>query len=186
MSEPVPNPPDVAAEEWRRKVAGTLINAETLLATDYLNHFNEVVMLVEMVPDMPDMLAECQAWKLISYPEHLSGANLDYGALAAEAYDHVPPATKGPFEQTVAQLARTIDITLKRLEEAFMLQSADQARAVAKAGTTTMHALIERAGGIINGAQESLAQADIDRMLAAGNDPAPAPPAQSDIDKLFG
>ncbi|MBM3515284.1 MAG: hypothetical protein FJX59_16450 [Alphaproteobacteria bacterium] len=97
MSEPVPNTPDAAPQEWRKKVAGSLINPETLLATDYFNHFNEVVMLLEMVPDMPDMLAECQAWKLKTYPEHFIASGLDYGQLAADAYLHVPTATKAPF-----------------------------------------------------------------------------------------
>lgn len=187
MSEPVPNLSDAAPAEWRQKVAGSLINPDTLLATDYLNHFNEVVMLLEMVPDMPDMLPECQAWKLKTYPEHFAGSGLDYGPLAADAYAHVPATTKIPFEQTVSQLAHTIDVTLKRIEDAFMVGNPDQARAVTKAGTTTMQALIERAGGIINGAKESLDQAEIDMMLEAGNVVA-APPsggAQADIDKLF-
>ncbi len=30
------------------------INPRTGLATDYLNHFNEAIMLLEMVPDMPE------------------------------------------------------------------------------------------------------------------------------------
>lgn len=88
MSQPLPNPPPAAPQtqpqqDWRQKVSGTLINSETLLATDYLNHFNEVVMLVEMVPDMPDMLPDCQSWKLKSYPEHFVASGLEYGGLAA-------------------------------------------------------------------------------------------------------
>jgi hypothetical protein len=38
------------------RAKGTTINSQTLLATDYLNHFNEVVMLFEMIADMPDMM----------------------------------------------------------------------------------------------------------------------------------
>ena len=30
------------------------INPRTGLATDYLNHFNEAIMLLEMIPDMPE------------------------------------------------------------------------------------------------------------------------------------
>ena len=46
--------------EWQQKVEGTNISSTTLLATDYLNHFNEIVMLLEMVPDMPDMIEDCK------------------------------------------------------------------------------------------------------------------------------
>lgn len=176
--------PDHVSPVWRQKVAGSLINPETLLATDYLNHFNEVVMLVDMIPDMPDMMGDCRAWKLKSYAEHFAGSGLHYGALAAEAYDHAPAATRAAFEQTVAQLAQTIKITLVRLDSAISLNDAEQLRAVAKAGTTAMHALIERAGGIINGGNETMDQAEIDRILAGAEAP-PAGNAQDDIDKLF-
>ena len=37
-----------------QKLAGEAnLDDKTLLATDYLNHFNEVVILLQMVPDMP-------------------------------------------------------------------------------------------------------------------------------------
>ena len=58
------------AEIWREKVKGTLINPNTLLATDYMNHFNEVMMLVEMLPYMTDILPDCVGWQSKTYPEH--------------------------------------------------------------------------------------------------------------------
>ena len=58
-------PPEerAAFEEFAAKVDGTNISAQTLLATDYLNHFNEIVMLLDMIPDMPDMVEECKLWQ---------------------------------------------------------------------------------------------------------------------------
>ena len=38
-------------EVLREKVRGTNINEHTLLATDYLNHLNEPIMLLEMVAE---------------------------------------------------------------------------------------------------------------------------------------
>ena len=46
----------------QQRVKGSNIDETTLLATDYLNHFNEIVMLLEMVPDMPEMLEEVKAF----------------------------------------------------------------------------------------------------------------------------
>ena len=37
--------------DLRHSVRGSNINEETLLATDYLNHFNEAIMLLELVTD---------------------------------------------------------------------------------------------------------------------------------------
>ena len=43
------------------------INPSTGLATDYLNHFNEVVMLMEMLPDMPDCAEDVLEWQPLDY-----------------------------------------------------------------------------------------------------------------------
>ena len=61
---------------FRKLVSGTNINEQTLLATDYLNHFNEVVMLIEMIADMPECLEDAQAWAPKSYQDHFRDSNV--------------------------------------------------------------------------------------------------------------
>jgi hypothetical protein len=39
-------------------LAAANINPQSGLATDYLNHFNEAIMLLEMIPDMPDCVED--------------------------------------------------------------------------------------------------------------------------------
>ena len=82
------------------RAEGTNVSAQTLLATDYLNHFNEVVMLLEMVPDMPEILDEVKAWQPKGYKDHFRDSTIADKELAIEAYDHVPPLYKVPFEKT--------------------------------------------------------------------------------------
>lgn len=186
---------DAAAvpNEWREKVAGTLINPDTLLATDYMNHFSEVVMLIELLPDMPDMLADCMAWKPKSYPQHFIDSGLNYGPIAAEAYDHVPPAIKIPFELTVSQLNAVINMTVKRAAAAIAINAVEELRLAISAGGATMRTLSETLSGIINGATQTLDQAHIDAMMSGGDAPMPMASegggvgvSQDDIDKLFG
>ena len=43
-----------AYHAYSASAQGTNIDPQTLLATDYLNHFNEIVMLLELIPDMPE------------------------------------------------------------------------------------------------------------------------------------
>ncbi|MBL8629739.1 MAG: hypothetical protein JNM81_08935 [Rhodospirillaceae bacterium] len=179
------------SEAWRTKVAGTLINPDTLLATDYMNHFNEVVMLIEMLPDMPDMLPDCAAWKTKSYPQHFLDSRLDYGHLAAEAYEHVPPDIIGPFELTVAQLNAVIALTIKRAAAAIAKNASDETRFAVDAGITTLRKLSDTLGGIINGSQQTLDQAHIDAMMAGSElstslvTTTACGSTQDDIDKLF-
>ena len=55
------------------RLAEANINPASGLATDYLNHFNEAVMMLELVPTMPACIEDLRAWKVMSYREHFLG-----------------------------------------------------------------------------------------------------------------
>lgn len=157
---------DAVPAAWRDKVAGFPISPVTLLATDYLNHFNEVVMLVDMIPSMPDMLPDVQAWREKSYIEHFRTIKLDYGDIAAEAYDHVPQAFRVSFENIVNQLNQVIQVTIKRLSAAALAENQEELEAAAREAVPVMTALIASADGIIAGGRVVMQQDAIDRLLA--------------------
>lgn len=91
-------------EAFRARVADANINTQTLLATDYLNHFNEIIMLLEMVPDMPDMLEECRAWEPKSYQDHFRESSFSDKQLAIEALrPSYPPASANPSSRPSAR-----------------------------------------------------------------------------------
>ena len=66
------------------------LDEQAVLATDYLNHFNEIVMLLHMVPDMPNVLEEAKAWPLFSYKEHFEQSRFSAKETAINPYDHLP------------------------------------------------------------------------------------------------
>src|SRR3979411_3502933 len=70
------------------------INPRTGLATDYLNHFNEAIMLLEMVPDMPECAEDFLTWTPLSYAEHFWASNFKARDLAIEAYELSDAKTK--------------------------------------------------------------------------------------------
>src|SRR5260370_42350893 len=96
-------------DEYRSRVAGTTIDGATLLSTDYFNTFNEVIMLLGMLPEMPEMIEEIDAWRFRTYEEHFGDSHLPFAVLAIEAYAHLPPAIRDRFEQTLAQMRDTVD-----------------------------------------------------------------------------
>src|SRR5215212_6283957 len=63
------------------------INPRTGLATDYLNHFNEAIMLLEMIPDMPECAEDFLTWTPLTYAEHFMASNFRARDLVIEAYD---------------------------------------------------------------------------------------------------
>lgn len=189
MSAPSDPSNDKVSDAWRAKVEGTLINPDTLLATDYLNHFNEVMMMIEMLPDVPDMLPDCVGWERKTYPEHFLKIGLDYGPLAAEAYNHVPHSIKNPFELTIAQLNAVIGLTVKRAAAALGHDDMVEMRRVIEASVIVMRRLSETLQGIIHGATKTVDQEEIDAMMnTTGTSTAASAPssdAQAAIDSLF-
>src|SRR3954471_3766407 len=71
------------------------INPRTGLATDYLNHFNEAIMLLEMIPDLPDCAEEFLGWRPLSYREHFAASSFRARELAIAAYEAADPALRG-------------------------------------------------------------------------------------------
>ena len=102
--DPAPAKADDPAESWAQRQQGTNIDVNRLLATDYLSHFNEVIMLIEMLPDMPDMLEDVLAWERKSYQQHFADSEFKDKNLAVEAYDFAPERVLSQFEALVACL----------------------------------------------------------------------------------
>lgn len=149
---------------WQDRLAGTTINPHTLLATDYLNHFNEVVMLIDLIADMPDCLDDLEAWRPRGYEDHFRQSRLTHSDLAVELYAHVLPARRDALERVIDDLNRLIPGIIAGSA------AADPDK------TAALRSLIEKAGAIINGAidpgesrspQEggTLRQDDIDHLF---------------------
>jgi len=92
------------SKTFQKLVRGTNISEQTLLATDYLNHFNEVIMMLELVPDMPDMLDEARTWQPKTYQQHFEDSAFSDKELAIAAYDHAPGQYRIPFDETTAEI----------------------------------------------------------------------------------
>src|SRR5215218_1014759 len=81
------------------------ISPRTGLATDYLNHFNEAIMLLEMIPDMPDCAEDFLSWQPISYREHFAASNFRARELAIETYDAADPAIRREFDSITCAMS---------------------------------------------------------------------------------
>src|SRR6185312_4235341 len=75
------------------------INPQTGLATDYLNHFNEAIMLLEMIPDIPECSEDFLRWTPLSYAEHFTASNFKARDLAILAYESTDPDIRAEFDQ---------------------------------------------------------------------------------------
>lgn len=86
------------------RLAAANIHPDTRLATDYLNHFNEAVMLIDMLPMMPDCAPDVVAWLPCSYVDHFRQSHFKERDLAIAAYEASDPERLRAFDDTVARI----------------------------------------------------------------------------------
>ena len=134
------------------------INPRTGLATDYLNHFNEAVMLLEMVPDIPECAEDFLGWHPLSYSEHFHASNFKARDLAIEAYESADTVTRTEFDNITSAMTSILTAVSTAMREA----KQDKTRArLAEQATVWVKPLVALAGGVINGGSE----ADVDYIM---------------------
>jgi len=132
-------------------LAAANINPNTGLATDYLNHFNEVVMLMEMLPDMRDCAEDVLEWKPASYVEHFEMSSFKGRELAILAYQAAPRALRVHLETLIMQIDGEVQRAQSFLRES---NSPPICAEVARMATEEIKPLIAAASGTIHGAAE--------------------------------
>ena len=154
-----PAPDRVGGEDARAaQLRAANINPRTGLATDYLNHFNEAIMLLEMIPDMPECAEDFLGWQPLSYREHFTASNFKARDLAIEAYHAADEAIRTEFDNITSAMTSILTAVGAAMREARQ----DETRAtLAEQATGWVKPLVALAGGIINGGSE----ADVDYIM---------------------
>lgn len=155
---------DLSLEE---RIIGKNINSRTYLATDYLNHFSEVIMTLEMGADMPDLVDDLESWQPKSYQEHFTTSGLSDADLFIEAYENSPGRYREVFDLAVKGLIADIrDL----LVEALALRDEGDDVAMQRLIQRTcpqLHTDAEQISAIINsGGDDGHNQDEIDALMA--------------------
>jgi hypothetical protein len=153
----VPQPGFNEAHAAELKAAN--INPRTGLATDYLNHFNEAIMLLEMIPDIPECAEDFLQWHPLSYAEHFTASHFAARDLAITAYENADLGIRAEFDN----ITRNMTSILVAVSQAMREAQQDQTRAkLALQATSWVKPLVSAAGGIINGGSEG----DVDYIMS--------------------
>ena len=95
--------------------ANALMNPQTHLAIDYVNTFNEIVMLIEHLPDMPELIHNIKAWEPSSYTDYFSHSPLPDCADVLRAFSKVDNRLRDDFEHIIAELSALADGSVKKV-----------------------------------------------------------------------
>jgi hypothetical protein len=163
---------DVLAPEV---LAAANINPNTRLATDYLNHFNNVVMLLELIATMPDFVDEILQWTPLDYPSYFATSTFRSRDLAIAAYHAADPQTRARFEAVIDDLNAAVAQAQVLLSDFGPSDPAIGAKLIDLV-RERMQPLIAEAGGIINSTN----------VITEKTVEHPAGSAQDSVDELFG
>lgn len=125
------------------------INPATGLATDYLNHYNEIAMTIASLADLPEMREEVLGWRPLGYPAHFLRTRYADQGLAIAGYIAAPRDVKAEFLAVRDELdSRLSDLQAR-------LASGEGAPEKLSAEAQAIFADIARLGGIINGGRSA-------------------------------
>jgi hypothetical protein len=144
------------------------INPVTGLSTDYLNHFSEALMALEMVRDMPECVEDLRAWTPKTYTEHFAGSGLRNRDIIIRMYEAAAPGLR----ETLDGLSEVLNARLAEARDSAVRHATTGAPDFpARHAGTTIRPLIAQLTALINGATSGAAdrersQAAIDAMFA--------------------
>lgn len=142
------------------------INPATGLANDYLNHFNEAIMMLEMLSSCPEFRDDFLSWQPMSYREHFASSSFKGRDMAIAAYENADAKTR----ERLDALADAMTAELQAARAVLRAEAAPEAtRLAAENAVRTLKPLVARAGAVINGRppadDEPAPQAAVDSLM---------------------
>jgi hypothetical protein len=170
---------EAMTEHIRAHTEGTNVNNKTLLATDYLNHFNEVIMLLELLPTAPaELAAELANWRHETYEEHFRHSGFRDKGLAIAGYRHAPPEFRQAFDIVAEDMSGDLTALLREVQSGVEANDMDAVTALCNETVPVLQAKLEILSSIINGEVDPGAHAEVETTADAGTH-------QAAVDKLF-
>ena len=143
------------------------INPRTGLATDYLNHFNEAIMLLDMLDEMPECREDFFSWRPKKYEEHFAASKSRHREIAIAAYAKADPELRRNLDSLADSMNAILAATRNVMQQNLPGNSAN---AVADLAARWVKPLVMRAGAVINGTDSgqrtAAPQTAVDALLA--------------------
>ena len=146
---------------------GPKINPATGLSTDYLNHFTEAVMVLEMAGTVPECLEDLRAWRPKSYTEHFAVSRFTNRGSIVLAYTAADSALRDALDRACEMLNAMI---LRAREMVLQHTGTPEVEAITRRALERIRPLLARIAALINGTGNNAAdrqgpQAAIDAMF---------------------
>ncbi len=152
-------------DKIRERLVGTNIDPRSFLSTDYFNHFNEVIMMLNMLNDAPELLDEIDKWSYKTYREHFMTSELGFAPLAIEVYDYSPTDLRERFDKLTVQMSMLVVEMRLKLRRALEEGQKEKFAEMAYLASMELQGMIDDGGAIVHGYGKSLDQSAVDAMF---------------------
>jgi len=139
------------------------INPVTGLSTDYLNHFAEAIMALEMAGTAPECLDDLRDWRPKTYAEHFASSRFRHRDIVIRAYQAADPVLRAALDAA----SETLNASLAATRDAAM-NGGTKKDALAHRALADVRPLIAHMAALINGTTDTEGvgtQAAIDAMF---------------------
>ncbi len=143
---------------------GLNINPDTGLCTDYLNHFSEAIMALEMLSAVPESLDDFLAWQPRSYTQHFAASNFKNRDAVIAAYHAADPATRQSLDALVDSMHAMLTATRAVMGVG---NNAAAALPLANSAVAGLKPLVARASMVINGRSDNSSKIEAGAVQAA-------------------
>ncbi len=144
----------------------TGVDAVTGLATDFLNQFNEVSMLLDMIAGDPSLIEDLEAWRARDYIAHFAASGFADRHLILEAYQLSPPLTRRRFDTLCGELADLLGQGLAFLSNCRIAGAHAVLAPAAETLRDEVRAHLDRLDALIHAGRRRPTQPFVDSMFA--------------------
>ena len=142
------------------------VDAVTGLATDFLNQFNEVAMLLDMLAEDASLIEDLEAWQVRDYVAHFAASGFADRHLVLEAYELSPPLTRRRFDALCGELADLLSQGLAFLSNCRASGAEAAIAPAAQALGEEVRAHLDRLDTLIHAGRRRPSQAQVGSMFA--------------------
>ena len=143
-----------------------------VLSTDFLNRYNEALMLIEMSAQEPGLIADLRRWHPATYPEHFAQSQLRCADGAIAAFRALPDESRGAFASLCRAMDQLVATVITALTE---IRHPGDAVYIIDIAATSFRNLLTRATAFINSGGDMAeaaysvidVQDAVDRIVAA-------------------
>ena len=125
------------------------INLSTGFGTNYLNHFVEILLLLEMLPSMPECIEDVVLWKPISYSDHVRQSGLPQSELVLEAFEHSDAKRRDMLGHVTKEVDLEVHRYIEQAQKAVAAGDKEQISAVSLEAKEVLTPMLEKISNVI-------------------------------------